>query len=141
MIQRTRRKLIVLETDRPALMEVMGVARSWYEVLSTGDPRQAKAWLSENTDEIAVFVTDHAAQQFEGKSLLEHIRTQLPDVRRVVLTAYSDLSMLIQGLHNGAIQKLVQKPIDRNELAAAIVPIEVQVAGLSLPNRPITKAG
>jgi len=119
---RSRRKLIVLETDRPALSEVLAIARSWYDVLSTGEPRQAKAWLNAHTD-IAVFVTDHSSQLFEGKSLLEQVKTQLPDVRRVVLTSYSDLSTLIEGLHNGAIQKLVQKPIDRNELSAAIIPI------------------
>jgi DNA-binding NtrC family response regulator len=137
---RSRRKLIVLETDRPALSEVLAIARSWYDVLSTSEPRQAKAWLSAHAD-IAVFVTDHSAQIFEGKSLLEQVKTQLPDVRRVVLTSYSDLSTLIEGLHNGAIQKLVQKPIDRNELAAAIAPIEALVAATPLSNRPVAKVG
>jgi thioredoxin reductase (NADPH) len=141
MTPRSRRKLIVLETDRPALSEVTAVARSWYDVLSTAEPRQAKAWLSANTDDIAVFITDHSAQFYEGKSLLEQVKTQFPEVRRVVLTSYSDLSTLIEGLHNGAIQKLVQKPIDRNELAAAIVPIEAVVSGMALANRPIAKAG
>src|SRR5580692_9611758 len=129
MTPRSRRKLIVLETDRPALSEVLAIARSWYDVLATSEPRQAKAWLGTYADEIAVFITDHSSQFFEGKSLLEQVKTQLPDVRRIVLTSYSDLSMLIEGLHNGAIQKLVQKPINRNELAAAIVPIEAMVAG------------
>jgi DNA-binding NtrC family response regulator len=137
---RSRRKLIVLETDRPALSEVLAIARSWYDVFPTSEPRQAEAWLKAHPD-IAVFVTDHSAQFIEGKSLLEQVKTHLPDVRRVVLTSYSDLGTLIQGLHNGAIQKLVQKPIDRNELAAAIVPTEALVAAAALSNRPTAKVG
>ena len=140
MVQSIRRKLIVLDADQPVRTEVERIARSWYDVLSTAEPRQAKAWLTAHAD-IAVFVTDHTAQQFEGKSLLEQTKTEFPDIRRVVLTSYSDLSMLVHGLHNGAIQKLVQKPIDRNELAGAIVPIEAVVNGMALANRPIAKAG
>jgi DNA-binding NtrC family response regulator len=137
MVHQTQRKLIALDTDRAALVEVMRIARSWYEVLSTCDPRRAKSWLSEFTD-IAVFVTDHASQHFEGENILEYARTRFPDVRRIVLTSYGDLSQLIHGLHNGAIQKLVQKPINRSELTAAIVPYEAQAAGFAMP---ISKAG
>jgi len=140
MVHRIPSKLIALDTNRPALMEIARIARPWYEVLSTVDPRQAMAWLSEHAD-IRVFVTDHATQQFEGKSLLEYVRTQFPEIRRIVLTSYSDLSLLIPGLHNGVIQKLVQKPIDRNELLAAIAPFEALAGGLVLPARPISKAG
>jgi DNA-binding NtrC family response regulator len=137
MVHQTQRKLIALDTDRAALIEIVRIARSWYEVLSTCDPRRAKSWFTEFSD-IAVFVTDHASQLFEGENILEYARTRFPDVRRVVLTSYADLSQLIHGLHNGAIQKLVQKPINRNELTAAIVPYEAQAAGFTMP---ISKAG
>ena len=135
-----RRKLIALDSDRPALMEVARIARSWYDVLSTVDARQAKSWLDDYSD-VAVFITDHAAQQFGKISLLEHARLKFPQVTRVVITSYSDLSTLIQGLHAGTIQKLVQKPIDRNELAAAIVPFEAHAHAAVMQARPISKAG
>jgi DNA-binding NtrC family response regulator len=142
MLPRTQSKLVALDSNRTTLMEVVKIARSWYEVLSTTDPLQAKVWLKEQTD-IAVFVTDHATQQCDGKSILEYARAEFSDIRRVVLTSYSDLSLLIQGLHNGAIQKLVQKPIDRNELMAAIVPFAAQAGGggMMMLTRPIYKAG
>ncbi len=142
MLSRTQSKLVALDADRNSLMEVARLARSWYEVLPTSDPVQAKKWLTEKTD-IAVFVTDHAIQQCGDNSILEYVRLELPDIRRVVLTSYSDLSLLIQGLHDGAIQKLVQKPIDRNELTAAIAPFAAQAGagGMIMPARPISKAG
>jgi len=140
MVHRTQSKLIALDANRQALAEVARIARPWYDVLSTGNPRQAKTWLNEQTD-IAVFVTDLETQKFEGTSLLEDVQTQFPGVRRIVLTSYSDLGLLIQGLHNGAIQKLVEKPIDGTELMAAIVPFEAQAGVLWMPTRLVSDAG
>jgi len=56
-------------------------------------------------------------------------RAGYPDVRRIVMTSYLELGRIIQGLHNGTIQKLVQKPIDPVELQRAILPFEAQAAG------------
>ncbi len=37
------------------------------------------------------------------------------------MTSYADLSVVVEGLHDGSIQKLVQKPIDTQEFLAAIM--------------------
>ena len=48
------------------------------------------------------------------------IDTLRPDVRRVMMTGHPDLSGIIQGLHSGAIDRLVHKPFTRDELLSAV---------------------
>jgi ActR/RegA family two-component response regulator len=45
-----------------------------------------------------------------------------PDARRVLLTTYNDLASIVQGLHSGAIDRLVQKPFTPADLMLAIMP-------------------
>jgi DNA-binding NtrC family response regulator len=113
----------------------------WYEVLATSDPRRALGWLQHEVT-ISVFVTEHVDQAFDGMSLLEIIRTQDPEIQRIVLTTYSDLARLIDGLHSGAIQKLVKKPINRHEFLTAIAPSAARAAAMApQPSSNIARAG
>ena len=54
--------------------------------------------------------------------MLETAQRHAPDARRVLLTTYHDLASIVDGLHSGAIEKLVQKPFTVGELLSAILP-------------------
>ena len=58
-----------------------------------------------------------------GFALLKSARETRPDVRRIVLTQYGDLTGIIGGLHSGVIQHLVQLPIRDIELLSAVCPV------------------
>jgi DNA-binding NtrC family response regulator len=135
-----KRKMVVLDGDRTTLHDVCAVAKVWYDVLPASDPRKALAWLR-NEPGVSIFVTEHVDQSFDGMSLLEKVRTMHPDIQRIVMTTYSDLARLIVGLHSGAIQKLVQKPIDRVEFLTAVAPTEAHaVAVLRAASSPARAA-
>jgi len=137
-----KRKMVVLDGDRKTLHDVSTVARVWYDVLPASDPRKALAWLR-NEPGVSIFVTEHVDQSFDGMSLLEKVRTMHPGIQRVVMTTYSDLARLVVGLHSGAIQRLVQKPIDRIEFLTAVAPTEAHAAALVAAASParIARAG
>jgi DNA-binding NtrC family response regulator len=135
-----KRKLVVLDADRRTLHDVCEAAKAWYEVLPTHDVRQAMLWL-QNAGDVSVFVTEQVDAHFEGSSLLEKVRTLYPDVRRIVMTNFSDLGRIVQGLHSGSIQKVVQKPIDRQEFLMAIAPTEVHAAANAAQPSNFARAG
>lgn len=114
----TKKILLALTDDREALAEIVRCASTTYEVLSSRDTRQALAWLQNKA--VYVLVTDNRPEQFDGDSFLDHVRHIAPTTRRIVLTPFTDLYKLIQGLHSGAIQNLVQNPIIPQELLNAI---------------------
>lgn len=113
--------LLALDGDETVLKTIARLAAPYYQVLSTRDPRRLIAWL-ENTQQIATVVTEHVLQNASGVALLETVRTMKPDARRILLTTYHDLASIVDGLHSGAIEKLVQKPFSAAEFLSAILP-------------------
>ncbi len=135
-----RKKLVSLDIDRGVLAQIAKLAANWFDVLGTVDVRQAQHWLEQH-DDVAVFVTDHATQRASGCDLLKLAQSQFPEVRRIVMTSFAELSVIVEGLHTGAIQKLIQKPIDRQEFLAAIAPVHMLASADSTARERLARAG
>jgi two-component system response regulator RegA len=118
-------KLLALDEDDSALAQIARVASGYYSVMQLKSPSRALGLL-EADPSIEVFVTEHVMRFGNGVELLETVRTMRPEVRRVMLTNYSDLAGIVLGLHSGAIQQLVQKPAGDLELLHAISPAVAQ---------------
>ncbi|MCW3005268.1 MAG: hypothetical protein JWQ20_4566 [Conexibacter sp.] len=113
--------LIALDGDDAVLRTIAQVAAPYYLVLATRDPRKLLGWLEHYAD-VAAVVTEHVLQTASGVSLLQSVRTMRPAARRVLLTPYHDLASIVDGLHSGAIERLVAKPFTHAELLTAILP-------------------
>ncbi|HSZ55371.1 MAG TPA: response regulator [Tepidisphaeraceae bacterium] len=118
-------KLLALDEDDSTLGQIARVASGHYSVMQLKSPSRALGLL-EADPSIEVFVTEHVMRFGNGVELLETVRTMRPEVRRVMLTNYSDLAGIVLGLHSGAIQQLVQKPAGDLELLHAISPAVAQ---------------
>lgn len=114
-------KLLALDEDESTLAQIARVASGYFSVLQLKSPSRAIGLL-EADHSIEVFLTEHVMRFGNGVELLETVRTMRPEVRRVMLTSYSDLTGILLGLHSGAIQTLVQKPAGDLELLQAIRP-------------------
>jgi DNA-binding NtrC family response regulator len=121
--------LLALDGDELVLRTIAQLAAPYYQVLTTRDPRKLLWWL-ENYKRVGVVATEHVLQTAHGVALLESARTMRPEARRVLLTTYHDLPSIVAGLHTGAIQHMVPKPLNPAEFLAAIVPEGMQGAGV-----------
>ena len=64
----------------------------------------------------AVIVTDQRMPGMSGIELLREALRQRPDAVGVLLTAYTDLPVLLEAINSGAVYRYVQKPWDSKEL-------------------------
>lgn len=119
MPPRTRSKLVALDSDASELGCISRIAAPWLQVITSRDPRRVLAMV-ESDPAISVLVTEQVLSTASGVALLETVRTSRPDVRRVLLTGYGDLATVIAGVHSGAIERLIYKPLVAAELLAAI---------------------
>ena len=117
----SKHRLLALDGDDAVLKTISKIASPHFQVLVTRDPRTLLGWV-ENFKDVEVVVTEHVLQTSHGVSLLETVRTMRPDARRVLLTTYHDLASIVAGLHSGAIQQMVQKPFQPEELLSAVLP-------------------
>jgi len=66
--------------------------------------------LLKNRRDIAVVVSDQRMPEMLGADFLIEVRSQFPDVVRVLITAYTDLEPAIRAINEGRIFHYIQKP-------------------------------
>lgn len=93
--------------------------------------------ILENND-INVIITDQRMPQMTGVEFLEYIIPIYPEVMRILLTGYSDISAVIDAINKGKIFYYHQKPWDENELKITIENA-FQLFSLKKENRELTK--
>jgi DNA-binding NtrC family response regulator len=126
-----QRKIIALGHDESTLVQISHVLTPRFVLVRTQNPSQAIARLRKDRD-IQVFLMDQALAKSGGMDLMETVRTIRPEVRRIMLTNFADLTTLVAGLHSGAVQYLAQKPIRAAELLA-IVDLSTRPCAITTP--------
>jgi two-component system, NtrC family, response regulator AtoC len=68
----------------------------------------------------AVIVTDQRMPGMSGIDVLKRATKLRPDAVGVLLTAYTDMPVLLEAINSGAVYRYVQKPWDSKELAVVV---------------------
>jgi DNA-binding NtrC family response regulator len=119
--------LVVLNEDPEVLREISSALNSHFKILTTSDPRRALAWV-ENDKSVRVLMVEQVLRSGLGITVLETARQLRPEIRRIIITGYDHLESLVQGLHSGAIHRMVSKPLQKAELASLAQPIPTSSA-------------
>src|SRR5438046_196169 len=117
----TNQKLLIISGDVSTRRQIADLAEQWFTIHSTPDAQQALSFVASDAS-VAVVVADHSSGRTSGVAILERVRTIRDDVRRVLIAETDDFASLIVGLHSGAIEQLVHKPINSQALFQAIQP-------------------
>jgi DNA-binding NarL/FixJ family response regulator len=121
MVSTKRQSLAVLCTELASVRTITDAATKFFELVWVYDSRTLVETVSKSDQPPIAVVIDHAASsQTPAIELLQAVRTASPNVKRVLLTDYCDLGIIVSGLHTGAVQSIVYKPIHAGELLGAI---------------------
>ncbi len=71
--------------------------------------------LTERHDTVAMFLVDYRMPQMNGIEFLKQAREQMPDARRVLLTAYADTDAAIGAINEVRLDYYLMKPWDPPE--------------------------
>jgi Nif-specific regulatory protein len=85
-----------------------------FQIHAAGGGEEALAIL--RATDIAVIVTDQRMPKMTGLELLRAARPIRPDALGVILTAYTDLEVLIEAINQGHVYRYVTKPWDSKEV-------------------------
>lgn len=86
-----------------------------YRVVKAGSPLEAletARQLKQRGTPIALFLVDQRMPGMTGMKLLSEVRQLHPDARRVLLTAYADTGVAIEGINDVGLDHYLLKPWD-----------------------------
>lgn len=89
-----------------------------YRILTAGSGADGLAILEKES--VDLVVSDMRMPVMDGAQFLEQVRDRWPQVVRILLTGYADVSSTIAAINRGEIYRYVAKPWDDNEIVLTI---------------------
>jgi C4-dicarboxylate-specific signal transduction histidine kinase len=91
-----------------------------FRIFRCSSPTEALATLEQRRAEIGVVLSDQRMPGMTGVELLERARNIAPDARRMLVTAYADMEVVVNAVNRGQVSRYFVKPWDRAELLSAL---------------------
>ena len=116
----SKEKPAVLYVDdlRVNLMLFYETFKKDFDITLTEYPHEALEILEEK--EIQLVVSDQRMPKMTGIELLEIVAEKYPDVRRYLLTAFTDAETVIEAVNVGRIHGFIKKPLNVTEIRDTI---------------------
>lgn len=79
-----------------------------------------QAWEHLATNHVHVVIADQRMPGTPGSRMLGMIRERYPNIRRMLITGYSDIEAIIEAINDGGVTRYITKPWDQDELTSAM---------------------
>lgn len=89
-----------------------------YTILTAKSGAEAIALLEKEA--VDLVISDMRMPQMTGAELLERVRSGWPDVVRILLTGYSDITSTIAAINHGEIYRYISKPWNDGEIVQIV---------------------
>lgn len=113
-----KHKILLVDDEEDNLALLYRTLRQEYDILKTTSPVEALEILKENRVEI--IISDHKMPEMDGVEFLKRSYDIVPEAIRLLVTAYSDSSILIDAINQGRIYRYIKKPWEPMELKITI---------------------
>lgn len=111
-------KILLVDDEEDNLALLYRTLRRDFEVSKTTSPLQGLKFLQENSFDI--IISDHKMPEMDGVEFLKKSCDYCPSAIRLLVTAYSDTSILIDAINYAKIYRYIKKPWEPSELLVII---------------------
>lgn len=111
-------RVLLVDDEEDNLALLYRTLRQDFEILKTTSPLEGLKILEENP--VDLIISDHKMEEMDGVEFLKKSYEKFPDCVRLLVTAYSDSSILIGAINYGKIYRYIRKPWDPAELLLTV---------------------
>lgn len=115
-----KKQTILILDDEPTFVSQISLflESRGFRVLGAADAAAADRILRH--ENIAVVLADQRMPGVKGVEFLERVRNDFPEVVRVLITGYSDIGAVIDGVNRGSIYRYIPKKLIPDEIALVV---------------------
>ncbi|MDO8931627.1 MAG: EAL domain-containing protein, partial [Rhodocyclaceae bacterium] len=113
------RTLLVVDDEENVLHAVQRLLHGeGYRVLTAASGDEALDLLGKH--DVGVILSDQRMPGMSGTELLRRVRTMHPDIVRIILSGYSEVTTITEAINKGEVYKYVTKPWENDDLIALL---------------------
>src|SRR6188768_3939502 len=113
-MQAEKQRILLVDDEPQVLLALEDLLGDDFAVLKTASPEEALHMVANDRD-IAVVLSDQRMPRMTGDELLSRIDAS-SDAKRILVTAFADLSAVIRAVNNGKLFAYVTKPWNPDDL-------------------------
>ena len=104
--------ILICVDDEPHILKALErmLRKETFEIRTTTDAKQALEWIK--TLPVKACISDYRMEQMTGIEVLKNVKEINPEVGRIILSGYSDQSLIDRALKTGDVHDYVLKPFD-----------------------------
>ena len=111
-------KILVVDDESANLRALERIFRHEHRVLTAGSGPEALAILEHH--DVALLISDQRMPGMTGIELMQKTVQLRPQMVRILLTGYTDVSILIEAINCGHVYKYVTKPWNNDDLSVTV---------------------
>jgi len=112
--------VLFVDDEEMALLTYRNLFKGEMVIYTASDGEAALKIIQEHP-EIVVLVTDQRMPRMNGLELLTHVVQKRPEMINILVTAYSDIALIIDAINKGNLYRYVMKPYNAKMLRQEIV--------------------
>jgi signal transduction histidine kinase len=133
----TRPFSVLVVDDEPDALDIFqDLFGNDYQIFTAQNGRDALDQMK--THDIHLVFTDERMPGMSGVELLEHVKTEWPDVVRILTTGVTDLQIAIDSINRGHIHRYIPKPWNEAELRT-ILDEQLRIRELDQENKRLAR--
>ena len=117
-VRERKYSLLYVDDEATNLRVFKSNFRKYFNVFTTTNPIEAIQILRDN--DIQVIVTDQRMPEMTGTELLEKILPEHPDIIKIILTGFTDIEAIKDGINRCGIYKYITKPWNFDEMKGVL---------------------
>ena len=111
-------KILIVDDESANLRALERLFRHDYTVLTAESAEEALTLLTHH--DFALMISDQRMPKMSGIELVQRTVKLRPHMVRILLTGYSDISVLIEAINCGHVYKFVTKPWNNDDLVLTV---------------------
>lgn len=115
-------RILIVDDEPDNLLVLKGILGQEYHVVTAVDGEDALRLLEneEDPEGIHLIITDQRMPHLTGVEFLERSINVVPNAFKIILTAYTDVDVIIDGINKGHIYHFLTKPYDRGDILLTV---------------------
>ena len=109
---------MIVDDELANLRTLERLFREDYQVITAESGSEALVLLEQH--DVALLITDQRMPAMTGLDLLQRTVALRPQMVRILLTGYTDIGALIEGINCGHVYRYLTKPWNNDELRATV---------------------
>ena len=118
--EQNRHTILIVDDEKDNLQFLKRTLRRKYNILTASDGVEALDVIEKEGNSISLIVSDQRMPNMTGTEFLAKVAEVHPYIVKMLLTGYSDLEAIVDGVNQCNLFQYISKPVDPNDLELII---------------------